>query len=85
VSNPLYTVITPSLADVSPLATVDEGDSLAAAAVQLDALQSRCNEALEIAKRAQAQVIATHQLLTQHVARVRGLLVQAGNARKAGR
>ncbi len=60
----------------------DQGDALAAAAMQLDALQARCGEAMELAKKAQAQVIATQQLLSQHVARVRGLLVAAGNARK---
>jgi hypothetical protein len=64
---------------------IDQGDTLAAAAQQLDALQARCNEAIELAKRAQAQVVATQQVLTQHVARVRGLLVQAGNARKVAR
>lgn len=63
----------------------DQGDALAAAAMQLDALQARCTEAIELAKKAQAQVVATQQVLSQHIARMRGLLVQAGNARKVSR
>jgi hypothetical protein len=62
----------------------DQGDLLAAAAMQLDQLQARCSEALELAKKAQAQVVATQQVLSQHIARMRGLLVATGNARKAG-
>lgn len=63
---------------------LDVGDALTAASTQLDALQARCTEAIDAAKKAQASVVATQQLLNQHIARVRGLLVQAGNARKSG-
>lgn len=60
----------------------DGGDSLHAAALHLDALQKRCNEAIEMAKRAQAQVLATQQVLSQHIARMRGLLVHVANGRR---
>lgn len=90
-SDPAYNIVTteyqPASVAVSGAVETpfDQGDSLAAAAMQLDAFQARCTEALDLAKKAQAQVIATQQVLNQHIARVRGLLVQAGNARKAGR
>ncbi len=63
---------------MEPETPFDQGNPLAAAFMQLDTLQARCTEAIDLAKKAQAQA----QILSQHVARVRGLLVQAGNARR---
>lgn len=60
----------------------DKGDELKALQIQLDVLQKQCMEAIDLAKESQKQLLFTQQSLNNCVGRMRGLLVQAQNARK---